>query len=57
MSKREYRLVIVDVETNSEVFEHRFDYDAGKIKFLPATNKMAAEVKKHAAMESEFDPK
>jgi hypothetical protein len=57
MSKREYRLVIVDVELNDKIFEHHFVYENGKVKFLPATNKMAKAVKEHAAMESEFDPK
>ena len=55
MSKRKYQLVIIDIETDATVFEHIFDYENGKIKFLPATNKMAKAVKEHAANESEFD--
>jgi hypothetical protein len=54
---RQFKLVVIDVETESEVFEHEFDYDKGKVKFLPATNKIAKAVKDFSAMESEFDPK
>jgi hypothetical protein len=54
---RKFQLVVIDVETDSTVFEHMFEYDKGKIKFLPATNKIAKAVKDFSAMESEFDPK
>lgn len=57
MSKREYKLIVVDCETEAEVFEHRFNYEGGKIKFIPSSNKIAKIIKEHAAMESEFDPK
>ena len=57
MSERVFKLVVVDVETNATVFDHVFGCDKGKIKFLPATNKIAKAVKEFTAMESEFDPK
>ena len=56
MSKRGYVMIIYDEDDNM-VFDHPFDYENGKIKYLPATNKIAKAVKEHAAMESEFDPK
>ena len=56
MSKRGYVLIVLDDEDN-QIFDHRFEYENGKVKFLPATNKIAKAVKEHAAMESEFDPK
>ncbi len=59
MSKRVYKLMIIDAEKNDpvpncdKVFEHVFEFDAGKIRFLPATNKMAKAIKEHASTESE----
>jgi hypothetical protein len=56
MSTRTFTLVVIDEETKATVFDHVFEYDKGKIKFLPATNKIAKAVKDFSAMESEFDP-
>jgi hypothetical protein len=53
---RKFQLVVIDLETDGTVFEHIFEYDKGKIKFIPSSNKIAKEVKKFAAEESEFDP-
>jgi len=56
MSKRGYVLIVLD-EDNNQIFDHSFDYENGKIKFLPSSNKIAKIIKEHATRESEFDPK
>jgi len=55
--KREYKIQIVDTESDTVIYEHYFDYVDGKLKYLPSGNDMKATIKKHAEMESEFDPK
>ena len=54
---RKFQLVVIDLETDSTVYEHIFEYDKGKIKFIPSSNKIAKAVKEFSAAESEFDPK
>jgi len=56
MSKHKYVLIIYD-EHDNQIFDHCFNYENGKLKFLPSSKKMAKVVKEHAAMESEFDPR
>lgn len=57
MSKRLFKLKIIDIESNGEVFEHYFNYEDGKIKFLPSGKEMKKSIKHFSEMESEFDPK
>lgn len=55
MSRRGFKLQIIDKELNEVVFEDDFDYINGKIIFLPSTNEMSKAVKHFSERESEFD--
>jgi len=54
MSKRKFKLIVIDEELDVEVYVDHFKYIDGKIKFLPSTNTIAKHVKKHSENESEF---
>lgn len=55
MIKRGFTLLIIDEQTNDDVFESHFNYEDGKIKFLPSLNEISKTIKEFTENESEFD--